>query len=423
VLAAMLADGGQPAEALRYWRQARAASGDSSAYASQIVAAYEAAGDVAGAVREIVDELGRRPKAFPDFRQRIAAHASRGSAARLLAEVGRIPDATTRARAHAAVYLATRRVPEAVRVMKGLGDRAALLQFGRECEDESTLEAAAAVYRDLEMHVDAARVLRRLGRSSEARRELEQTSGVEAQVELGSLLLEGREFERAAAVFESALRQRPGDEAAAFGLGSARLGQGRLAEARTAALGRGQQSDRLLLLVARSHFYAGDFDSCRVRVMELARRFPRSALVNDGLELAVVAGAGDRAGELARAMLDFEVGDDAAGVARARALTGADTLLESHALLLLARFDLRQGRPRDALARLDTLVARYPAGPLAPRAEYDKAVIYRDELHDDAKYKEALERLVLTALGSPWAPVARSLLAEANQPVGGTDIR
>jgi tetratricopeptide (TPR) repeat protein len=281
------------------------------------------------------------------------------------------------------------------------------------------------VYQGQKAHADAARVLRLMGRVSEAQAELALDSGTGALVELGELYRGQGDFQRAVESYQRVLARQPNHEPAAFGLASALLGLGRTGPARAAARGKSESSipssDRLLFLVARTFFYEGQFDSAGAYVAELVGRFPQSRLVNDGLELAVLTGSGDRAKELARLMLDYETGGG--GTSRAEALAEGSDPVAEQAWFLLAHFLRRERKPKDALAALDRYRQRFSSSSLAPKARLAQAELYLEDLKDEAKYREALEQLIVEYPGSAYVPIARSLLVEAGRPVAPAGIR
>jgi tetratricopeptide (TPR) repeat protein len=413
------------ASAIEYYEQARRRGGDALSIADRLVDLYEAAGQPVPATREMVLVLNTFPQALDRYRQKLSAFAVRGSTG-LIGELEKVKDPAVRARAQAAVYLALKKEAEAVRVLEPVLSDQELYQFAHECEGQGMLKAALAVYQDQKAHADAARVLRQMGRLKEAQAELAQDNGTGAQVELGELYRDQGEFQRAAESYQRVLARQPNHEPALFGLASALLGLGRTGPARAAARGKSDQSsilssDRLLFLVARTFFYEGQFDSAGAYVAELIMRFPQSRLVNDGLELAVLTGSGDRAKELARLMLDYETG--ASGTGRAQALAEGDDPVAEQAYFLLARFLRREHKPKDALAALDQYRQRFGNSSLAPKARLEQAHLYLDDLKDEAKYRETLEQLIIEHPGSAYVPIARNLLAEAGKPVAPGGIR
>jgi TolA-binding protein len=445
VLAEVFARHGDYPSAIEYYEQAGKRGGDVLSVADRLVDLYEAAGQPGPATREIVLMLNAYPQMLDRYRQKLAALAVRGSVG-IAGELGKVQDPTVRARAEAVVYLATKNEAEAVRVLKPVLTARELYQFAHECEAQGALRAALAVYQEQKAHVDAARVLRLMGRIPEAQAELAMDSGTGAQFELGELYRDQGDYGRAAESYQRVLSRQPNHEPAAFGLASALLDLGRTEPARAAARGKSEEgrmkteggnpnppssvlnpqssilsSDRLLFLVARTFFYEGQFDSAGAYVAELVKRFPQSKLVNDGLELAMITGSGDRAKELARLMLADETG--AVDTGRARALAEGNDPVAEQAYFLLARFLRREHRPKDALAALDRYRQRFGSSALAPKARLEQATLYLEDLKDEAKYRETLEQLIVEYPGSAYVPVARTLLAEAEKPVAPEGIR
>jgi len=364
--------------------------------------------------------LNAYPQSLDRYQQKLSAFAVRGSAG-LIGELGKVKDTKVRARAQAAVYLALKQEAEALRVLEPVLSDQELYRFAHECEAQGALKAALAVYQSQKAHADAARVLRLMGRLEEAQAELALDSGTGAQVELGELYRDQGDYQRAVESYQRVLARQPNHEPATFGLASALLGLGRTGPARAAAMKPGKLSDRLLFLVARTLFYEGRFDSAGAYVAELVKRFPQSRLVNDGLELAVLTGSGDRAKELAQLMLDSETG--VSDTNRARALAEGNDPVAEQACFLLARFLRREHRPKDALAALDRYRQRFGNSSLAPKARLEQANVYLDDLKDEAKYRETLEQLIIEYPGSAYVPIARNLLVESAKPVLPDGIR
>jgi tetratricopeptide (TPR) repeat protein len=408
------------ASAIEYYEQARRRGRDSLSVASRLVDLYEAAGQPVPAAREVAFILNASPRSLDQYRQKLSALAVRGSSG-LIGELEKVKDPSVRVRAEAVVYLATKNEAEAVSVLKPVLSAQELYQFAHDCEAHGSLRAALAVYQEQKAHTDAARVLRLMGRVPEAQAELAMDSGVGAQVELGELYRVQGDYARAVESYQRALARQPSNEPAEFGLASALLGLGRTEQARAAAMKLGNPSDRLLLVVARTFFYEGEFDSAGAYVAELVKQFPQSPLVNDGLELAVLTGSGDRAKELARLMLDWETGADNAD--KAQALAQGDDPVAEQAYFLLARFLRREHKPKDALAALERYRQRFGSSSLAPKARLEQASLYLDDLKDEAKYRETLEQLIVEYPGSAYVPIARNLLAEANKPVAPEGLR
>ena len=412
-LAEKLAAGREFGAAADFYRQARERTGDRFAYADRLIDIYEQQGQPLAAVRELVALLNRNPNALGEYRQKLRAYVGKTGTGPLINELQKLAAPDARALAEATVWLAVGKEAEAVRVAKAALSPAALVLFAQECEAAGSLNAALAVYRDQNRHADAARVLGRLGRIPEARVELSQDQSAAGQLELGDLERRERNWDAARAAYGSVLRVQPGSEPALFGLANCLAVQGEFAAARAEARKAAQPTDRLLLLVERTFFLEGKSDSVQAAAAELARRFSQSFLVNDALELAVVAGAGDKTGELAQAMLDYEAGRDAVGLARAQALAKGKGPVAEQAHFVAAQFQRRLKKPKDALATLDELLQ----GPQAARARFEQARIYSEDYKDDGKSREALEQLILESPASVYVPVARNLLAQSGRPV------
>jgi tetratricopeptide (TPR) repeat protein len=406
--------------AIDYYQQARKRGGDAFAATDRLVDLYGAAGQPVLATREVVSILNASPQMFDRYRQKLAALAVRGGSG-TVGELEKIQDRVVRARAEAVACLAMKKEAEAVRVLKPVLTAQEFYRFAHECEAQGALRAALAVYQEQKVHVDAARVLRLMGRVKEAQAELSMDNGIGAQVELGELYRDQGDYGRAVAAYQRVISRQPNHEPAAFGLAASLLGLGRTEQARAAALNPSRPSDRLLFLVARTFFYEGRFDSAGVYVAELVKRFPQSRLVNDGLELALLTGGGDRAGELARLMLGYETGTVDTG--KVRVLAGGDDPVAEQACFLLARSLRAKSKPKEALAVLEGYRRRFGSSVLAPKAMLEQAVLYREDLKDDAKCREALEQLIVEYPGSAYVPIARNLLAEAERPVAPGGIR
>jgi tetratricopeptide (TPR) repeat protein len=423
-IAARWQEYGQAASLLQ---QARAAVHDDLLYAERLVEIYGRQGQFIPAAREIVAILNRQSEALGAYGQKLSAYAGKADTRALISELDKIAAPEVRARAQATVYLALGKDAEAVRTLKPvLGDQE-LYQLARELETEGRPAAALLIYEQQQAHADAARMLRRLGRDKEALAELALDSGTGAQFELAELYRAQHDYRAAADAYDRVLRRQPNHEPALFGLASAQMGTGSLTQARATARRVSRPTDRVLLLLAETFFYDGMFDSAQAQVQALVRQYPRSVLVNDGLEFAVLIGESskDESGlrELSRAMLDCEIGAVAAGADLAGKLAEGSGAVAERAALLRAQIYRRAGRPKDALAALEEFPRRFAGSPLRAKAKLEQACLLRDDLKDESKFRETLEALVLAYPGSAYVPIARSLLAESARPVSPADIR
>ena len=208
VLAEVFARYEDYASAIEYYELARKRGGDALLISDRLVDLYEAAGQPGPATREIVSILNTSPQMLDRYRQKLSALAVRGSVG-ITGELEKIQSPAVRARAEAVVYLAAKKEAEAVRVLRPVLTTQEFYQFARECEAQGALRAALAVYQEQKAHVDAARVLRLMGRIKEAQAELAMDSGIGAQFELGELYRDQRDYERAAESYQRVLSRQP----------------------------------------------------------------------------------------------------------------------------------------------------------------------------------------------------------------------
>jgi tetratricopeptide (TPR) repeat protein len=413
-LADALERGGEFGAAIDVLLQAAEQGKARAALAPRLVELYEKDGQWQAATREIAAIANLSPASIGPHLPRLRSYAARTDPAALGRELDAIADAAAAARAKAAVFVGAGRTLDAVRVLKPVVGTQELYVTGRQWEGEGYLQAALAAYSETGMLADQARVLRRLGRPDEALGVLARDSGPGATFELAELYrLEQRDFSRAAGAYERVLRRRPADEPALFGLAAAQLGMRELDRAGSTLARVRQSTDRVLLLQAQLAFYRGDMDSCRTLATRLAGQFPQSVVTNDGLELALLCSGGARAETLGLAMLDYEAGAGEPARRRAAALARGSDAVAGQAVLLMARLYRREGRPGQAVAVLDSVPAG--SGRVAARAGLERAYVYRDDLNDDGLYRRALEDVVLKYPNSAYAPIARSLLAEAER--------
>jgi tetratricopeptide (TPR) repeat protein len=413
-------------EAVALYRQARQLAGADQLYAERLISLHEELGQYQAAVREVVQLLNRRPDEIHRWSQKLSSYAGKTDLRVLIAELEKLDSPRTRARAQAAVLTALGRSAEAARLLKSALSDQELSQLAQEWESEGRLESALAVYQVLASHTRAAQVLRRLGRTEQARQALALDQGVGAQLELGELLLDAGDCRAAAEAYEKVLRQRPNHAPALLGMSRARLGMGEPAQARAFIRRIERLQDQELLLLARSFLVEGRFDSAADYARRVVRVQPQSALANDGLELLLLLSASrsdsSSVVELARAMAEPQTGAYTSGTRRVVTLAHGRGPVAEAATLLSAQFLLRQGRPQDALIVLDSFPQRFPSSPLRPRAMLEAARVLSDGLNDPARSRRALEALVLEYPGSPYAPIARSLLA-GSPPASPTEVR
>ena len=419
----VLREGKEYAAAAELLSRSMAQTGFRPDFALRLVELYELNQQYASAVRVLVDLANRDARAASGQFVRLRLYGSRGAGRQVILELAALQDTLLRDRAEAQVQLGAGNQVRAVELMKRAHSARDLYQFGRDCERDGFDAAALAVYRSMGAGIDVARVLRRMGRSAEAREVLAGETAPAALFELGELLREERDFRAAVGVYRRLLALQPRNVQALEGLAASELGLGRLDSALRVLERMETESDRSVLHGARVMFYKGELDSARERALSLGRRFPLSPLVNDGLELALLCRGGERVAGLAEAMLDYETGADEAGLRRAGELSRGDDIVAEQALLLRAAFLRRAGRPREALAVLDSALSRPETRELRGRMMLERAFVLRDEMRDDGRFRLALEELLERLPGSPYAPLARNLLAESASPDRGGKVR
>jgi len=411
-------------EATRYLVRMRSSKRDELLYADRLVELYEYQGRYAQAVHEIVGIVNRRAGSLDGYLEKLKEYARKAGSGPLLAELGKVKAPLTRARAQAEVFLALGNEDEAVKRVRKVMNKDALCRFAHKCEQSGALNAALEIYREQNLYPDQARVLRKLGHGDAALRVLAQDDTPGALFELAELYrLENKEYQKAAQVYGRVLKHWRNHEPALFGLASSQVALGQLNRALVTLRRTKSPTDRVLFLLVQVFFYQMEFDSSQGYVSELVHRFPNSVLVNDGLELVLLSHSGERSCELARAMLELKTGVGNAAVRRCLALTAGDDAVAEQAYFLLAQIVRSQGKPKDALAILDEFIERFEQSPRRARARFEQVEIVGNDLKDENKYRQTLEEFVVDFPGSPYAPVARSLLAEANRPVEPGEIR
>ena len=403
---------------------ARQSHANSLVYADRLVALYELQDRYAEATREIVRLCGSDPDLVRNHLEKLGEFARKAGASGILAELAKLEDPWARARAQAEVYLAIGKEAEALKVARQAMGPDGLYGFAHECEEEGAFNAALAVYQEQGLRADEARVLRKLGRNNEALTILAQEKNPKAWFELAEInRLELKNLSAAAANYERVLRMRRGNERAAFGLASSYIGLGRLDEARKSLISASRQTDRVLLLLARVFLYKSDLDSAKYYSQELVRRYPNSPLGNDGLEIALLCAGGERASELAQAMYEQETGAQEKALARCQTLGRGNDDVAQMAWFLRAQILRDAGQPRQAVAVLDSFALAFPESTRRPKQLMTQADVFAHDLKDEGLYRRKLEDVAVSFPGSPYAPVARSLLAEANRPVEPEMVR
>ncbi|MEO0005072.1 MAG: tetratricopeptide repeat protein [candidate division WOR-3 bacterium] len=410
-IAQVLTEGGEPNVAAQYLEGALKTSGFRMDYADFLIGLYEETGRLPEAAGIISDIVNKDERHLQRLLERLSGYGRQANYPRVIKELGKIKDPKLRARAQAAVYLGAGEEMAAVRVVQTVLSEQELYLFAQDCEQDGALNAALTVYSQQNAWADCARVLRLMGRVEEALRFLERDTTPAGVLELAEIArIEQRDFKKALTAYQKVLRHRPKDRAALYGLARALIGLKHLDSAAKVLKAITPPDTLTLFLLAQVYFYQGEFDSVPRAATELNKRFPNSRLVNDGLRLALLTYAGERAKKLSAAMLDYEAQNDQEGIKTTRELTQGKDLVSQEAYSLLARFYSRQKKYKQALAVIDTFLIQFPKGELAPKIRLQQAEIYRDGLKDEAHFRLTLERLILDFPGSPYVPIARNLL-------------
>jgi tetratricopeptide (TPR) repeat protein len=212
--------------------------------------------------------------------------------------------------------------------------------------------------------------------------------------------------------FESVIKQSSNYEPAWFGLQNTYIQMGDLISAQK--IKNIYLSDRLLWGEARIYFYSIKFDSSTLYIVELARRFPQSNLLNDALELGIIiAEAGKDSINLSKysqALYYYETGNYIEGISIIQALITKSNTIAQYGYLLLSRIFKAEGEINQSIATLDEFNKKYPESPLQPKAQYNLGLIYLESLHDTNMAKNIFEDLIGNFPQSPESYFARSQL-------------
>lgn len=377
----------------------------------------------ADAAREFVVLAGSDPRLAAGFLPRLREYGAHPGWRGVLAEIRRLPAGPVRARAEAEVLLGAGRESEAARAARdGLG-RDELYGFAHEAEAAGALVAALALYEELGLAAEQARVLRELGRVDDAVRLLREDPSARAQLELAQIeRFVRRDYAAAARSYVDILRREPGNADAAWGLAASRLALGDTAGAREALAVITQPSDSVFYFRARLAFYTGAADSLRRYANQLLSRYPASRRLNDALELVLLSGSAEGAGQLAGVMLAYETGRVDSALAAARALAAGSGDAAENAWLFAARMLAETGRDQQAFGMLDSFPLRFPASPRRARALFEQSERAGALGHADLRVR-LLERLLLEHPESPYAIVGRAARVELLRQRRPTDVR
>lgn len=384
-------------------------------YAEKLVELYESQGKFILAAEKLVEIVNHEPQRFNKFLDRLSTYGKSTVVKGVLRALNNLEDSQNRLRAQAEVMLGAGDEMRAVRIVQRGLNSDEKEEFARRWEKKGALRAALAIYQESGLYADAARVLRKFGRFDEALALLARDTSIAARFEYGEFVrLEKGDFASATKAYSDVLRKSPQDNAALYGLAAAMVGLRNLDSARKVLSKISSPDDEALFLQAKIFFYQGKFDSAGVAVRVITTRYPQSLLVNDALELAMVSLSGERALDLATAMLDLETGVGEKSLERTRSLTRENDAVAQHAFVFCSKILFQNERYQEALAVLDTFLMRFPQDELVSKVLFEQAEIYRQGLKDERRFRETVERLMIEFPGSPYTPLARNLLQKTS---------
>jgi hypothetical protein len=418
-------------EAMRTYLEYRRRKNNPNIFAPNLLWLYERANDFPAATREAVLLLNVDPGLAREYEGKLVLYVQKAGAGPIVAELRRVQDSALRNDLLVKVYLAAGQTAEAMSLIDEMRSRAKTLEYARYCEQAGWLEPALRLYAneradglrltaDGEGRVpyDQARILRKLGRVQEAAAMLETSSDPNAIFELAELQrIELHSLALAAENYRKTMKALPAKEQAYSGLAACLIRQGKLAEAEQVLRAMPKKNDQALLDLARIAFYEEDFDSCKSHVRQLIRLNPQGPLVNDGLELELlIARAGSGLATYAQARREFEQGKYESAIAVSQGIIRADSAWADQAYLLLADCYRARKEPNQALAALDELESNLPASSFRAKARYTKAMVAREDLKDETRYRKTMESVYRDFPDSPYAFLARNRLLPSSKP-------
>ena len=221
-----------------------------------------------------------------------------------------------------------------------------------------------------------------------------------------------KNYKEAIKTYESVIKQSSNYEPASFGLQNTYIQMGDLISAQK--ITNVYLSDRLLWGKTRIYFYSNKFDSSTLYIVELARRFPQSNLLNDALELGIIiAEAGKDSINLSRysqALYYYETGNYSEGITIIQALITQSNSIAQYAYLLLSRIFKAKDEINQSIATLNEFNKKYPESLLQPKAQYNLGLIYLESLQNTNMAKNIFEDLISNFPQSPESFFARSQL-------------
>jgi outer membrane protein assembly factor BamD (BamD/ComL family) len=399
-------------EAIGFYERYRRLKKSDAYFSEELIRVYQFARNFPGAAAEIVRCIDRTPGSAPRYERVLASFLTDTDPKVIINEVKKMKSETDRARILARLYLRLKQYGAAAKEFKKSGSKNELTEFARLCVEAGAYEPAEEIYRKLNLRFEQAQCLRKLGKFSEAAAVVSKDRSLPSQLERAGIYLDELKNPKAAEeVYQAILHDEPGCQAAQSGLVETLVELGELKQAHDFLLRVSGKTDWAFFYKIEIGFFNGEFDSIPAYALELSQQFPESPLVNDGLELALLAKESDaNLTDYARALFDCKSSRYDDGIAILKKIITQNSRLADDSYLLMARCFRGEKEPALALASLQELGKKFPQSPVLPRMRLEQAVIYQEDLKDLKFAKKTLEDLIVDYPDSPQACIARNLL-------------
>ena len=234
--------------------------------------------------------------------------------------------------------------------------------------------------------------------------------GQKETLTLADSLLTQKNFIEAIKNYQLIIKQSPNYEPAWFGLQTAYIQSGNFSSGQN--IKNIFSSDRLLWGQIRILFYSNKFDSVPVYMVELVRRFPNSAFVNNALELGILqTELGDDTINLkkyAMAQFNYETQNYTEGINAVQEIIVKSGTIAEYGYLLLSRLFSAKKEFNQAIATLNEFTMKFPSGKFIAKARYELGLIYLESVKDTMMAKNVFEDLISNYPASPESYFARS---------------
>jgi tetratricopeptide (TPR) repeat protein len=405
-------------KAIQTYLEYRRRRSNPNIFAPNLLNLYERTKDWAAATGEAVMMLNVDPGLAPEYEQKFRSYVQKSPPGPVIEQLSKVTNTELQRELVAKTFLAAGQNAKALAEIERMHSEQKTQEFAQYCEQTGSLETALELFRQLKSDHDQARLLRKLGRRAEAIAILERLPDPSARLGLAELQrLELHDFEAAARNYREVIRQMPTIEDAYYGLVDCLIRLGKLDDAQSVLASTQWATDQNLFEMTRLAFYQERFESSAAYVERLIRTHPESPLVNNALELSVlIARGGDGLTAYARARRAYELGVYDSAVTAGLAMTRSDSNWADQGYLLLADCYRAQKQPNQALSALAELETRLPQSGFRPKARYEKALVYLEDLRSEAEYRKVMESVFLDFPESPYAALARNRLLPSSKP-------